>query len=188
MAELSHRDITFGELLAGREEGYMRLAGDAVGNALLGLLACVGGHLVEAVVLGDRDTQVVGSACQVVLLDEAQLTREPEDEFTTHIVRGDKRKRPHLVALGSGAHKERQQRLFLCGEVVEHELELLAVVGHVVCFATDEVGTTFADTEYLVSYELGLLGPAACLQQVAGHHIGGLEPERIRGVRGVREV
>ena len=59
--------------------------------------------------------------------------------------------------------------------MVEHELQLRAIVGHIVGFATDEVGTTLTNAEDLVGNQLGLLCLASGLKEIAGHHVGGLE-------------
>ena len=175
MAELGHGDVALGEDRLGVVEGDAGLAGDAIGDALLEFLACIGIHLGQAVVFEDGDADIEGRTCIVVVSDEAEFAGETEDEFTFHLVGGDVVEGAYHVGLGGGAYEEGEQGLLLGGKMVEHELQLCTIVGHIVGFATDEVGTTLTNAEDLVGNQLGLLCLAAGLEEIAGHHIGGLE-------------
>ena len=59
--------------------------------------------------------------------------------------------------------------------MVEHELQLSAIVGHIVGFATYEVRTTLTNAEDLFCNQFGLLCLAASLDQIARHHISRFE-------------
>ena len=69
--------------------------------------------------------------------------------------------------------------------MVEHKLQLCAIIGHIICFATDEVRTTLTNAEDLFCNQFGLLCLAAGLEQVARHHVGGFELQ-ISGLLGLR--
>ena len=69
--------------------------------------------------------------------------------------------------------------------MVEHKLQLCAIIGHIVGFASDEVRTTLTNAEDLFGNQFSLLCLAAGLEQIAGHHVGGFELQR-SGLLGLR--
>ncbi len=175
MAKLGHRDVTFSKDGLGVVEGDAGLTGDAISNALLEFLASVDIHLGHTIVLKNGNADVEGSTSIVVVSNEAEFSRKTENKFTLHLVGGDAVKSAHYVSLSGRADEEGEQGLFLGGEMVEHKLQLCAIIGHIVGFASDEVGTTLTNAENLFGNQFSLFRLAAGLEQVARHHVSGLE-------------
>ena len=185
MAKLGHRDVSFSKDRLGVVEGDAGLTRDAIGYTLLEFLAGVDIHLGHTIVLKNGNADVEGSTSIVVVSNEAEFSRKTEDEFTFHLVGGNIVEGAHYVSLSGRADEKGEQGLFLGGEMVEHKLQLCAIIGHIVGFASDEVGTTLTNAEDLFGNQFCLFCLAAGLEQVARHHVGGFELQgsRLLGLR-----
>ena len=161
-AELHDLHLAAIELFVAHFDPRVGLAGHIIDDAfhglflLLGLFGVEGGSAVDGV-----EAEVDGGAAEVVGVEEAELLGEAEEDFAIEVVVG------HDAGFMEGglamlfADEEGGQGLLLVGELLEDDLHGLAVGGHVVGLAGEDVHACFAQLVDLSGGHFGLIRPSA---------------------------
>ena len=133
----------------------MCLARKVIGYTVHFLFAFLGGRYIGTFEVGDAD--IIRFTGKVIIGHHSQLSGKTESHFIFHLFR----RQPDGECLGFFLYFAREHfrhSRFLLVQIVKHQLELGAVLGHIVCFAAQEGILAFADAVYFLSHQLGHLG------------------------------
>ena len=139
--KLSHGSLHVDELLAAIIDAYLGAGRHVVIDAVLHLGTLFGSFFRgngRGDGLQDLDGGCHGFASQVVGIQHAELLREAEQDVAVAFLLRVVEEGEDLCVGLCGAAEERLQDCGLLVELVEHELELCAILGRVVGLATDE--------------------------------------------------
>ena len=105
-------------------------------------------------------THIIRYTREVVLINETDLLRETEDNLTfyfllrtndKHLLNGIARRR---------SREECQENLALFVNLIDHTLQLLLVLRHILCLTSDELLSVLLQFDNLLNSELSHLGRA----------------------------